>query len=136
MIYLDPHLCQPAVNVYSTKSESRKRQPSAGILIPNSSNKSNSLTRSPIPTATKRTERTGTLSYFLNNGLSSSSASSLSSINSNDCDLFDNSSFHCASPSKTSFAKLDPSLALGFYCRTLGDFQFLCDTVQQVNTKF
>ena len=46
---------------------------------------------------------------------------------------FDNSSFHCTSPSKTSFTKLDPSLAIGFYCRTLASLNELCDLIQDMS---
>ena len=47
-------------------------------------------------------------------------------------DSFDNRSFHCTSPSKTAFTKLDPSLAIGFYCDTINDFDKLCEHIKMV----
>ena len=131
VIYLDPHLCQPAVNVYSSKSDAAKKN----APITNVSNhKSASLPRNQKAafSSKQRNSAHKVVHYGEHSDLSSSSASSLSSINSNDSDLFDNSSFHCASPSKTRFAKLDPSLAVGFYCATLKDFNDLCDVVKKV----
>lgn len=47
-------------------------------------------------------------------------------------ELFDNSSFHCASPSKLAFSKLDPSIAIGFYCKSRDEFNEFCDFIKKV----
>ncbi|CAM9934801.1 unnamed protein product [Lampetra fluviatilis] len=41
-------------------------------------------------------------------------------------------SFHCCSPRKTAFTKMDPSCTLGFYCRTRDDFLAFRDRVVKV----
>ncbi|XP_072420534.1 cysteine protease atg4da isoform X2 [Chiloscyllium punctatum] len=41
-------------------------------------------------------------------------------------------SFHCISPRKLSFSKMDPSCTIGFYARTKEDFENLCKTVTMV----
>ncbi len=127
VIYLDPHLCQPSVNVFSTKSESRKRVNS----LSRQQQKYSTLSQ-PIQATVKDTKKSSSKIQYDTYDLASSSASSLSSINSNDSELFDNTSFHCASPSKTAFSKLDPSVAIGFYCQTLKDFDELCHYVKNV----
>jgi cysteine protease ATG4 len=44
----------------------------------------------------------------------------------------DFSTYHCAMPRKINIANLDPSMLLGFYCRTLHDFDVLCDQLAMV----
>lgn len=39
-------------------------------------------------------------------------------------------SYHCVYPRKVSFTSVDPSCALGFYCRTREDFERFTNTVQ------
>jgi cysteine protease ATG4 len=131
VIYLDPHLCQPAVNVFSTKSDSKKKTSS----LPRQQHQSQYKTQPSNPSASDY-RKPGYKTQFETYDLSSSSTSSISSINSNDSELFDNSSFHCASPSKTAFSKLDPSLAIGFYCKSLKEFDDLCDTVRKVRKTY
>jgi len=41
--------------------------------------------------------------------------------------------FLCPTPSQLDFTKIDPSLALGFYCRDRDDFISLCDAITQIN---
>uniref|UniRef100_A0A8C4NKR4 Cysteine protease n=1 Tax=Eptatretus burgeri TaxID=7764 RepID=A0A8C4NKR4_EPTBU len=41
-------------------------------------------------------------------------------------------SYHCCSPRKTAFSKLDPSCTLGFYCKTRDDFFLFCQEIQKV----
>ncbi|XP_041032987.1 cysteine protease ATG4D isoform X2 [Carcharodon carcharias] len=41
-------------------------------------------------------------------------------------------SFHCISPRKLSFSKMDPSCTIGFYAKTKGDFENLCKNVTMV----
>ena len=60
-------------------------------------------------------------------------SASVSSVSSVDFDSFDNTSYHCTSASTTPWSKLDPSLAIGFYCRTLADFEELCVTIKKVS---
>ncbi|XP_022688503.1 cysteine protease ATG4D-like isoform X3 [Varroa jacobsoni] len=43
---------------------------------------------------------------------------------------FDESSYHCSGARKISFAKLDPSAAIGFYCATQRDFEDFVGLVQ------
>ncbi len=47
-------------------------------------------------------------------------------------EIFENSTYHCENPSKIPFNKLDPSLAIGFYCATLLDLNNLCEFVKKV----
>ena len=39
-------------------------------------------------------------------------------------------SYHCVYPRKCSFSSMDPSCALGFYCRTRDDFEGFLESVQ------
>ncbi|XP_051898009.1 cysteine protease atg4da isoform X2 [Pristis pectinata] len=41
-------------------------------------------------------------------------------------------SFHCISPRKLSFSKMDPSCTIGFYAKTKEDFENLCQNVTKV----
>ncbi|XP_062891985.1 cysteine protease atg4da-like [Mobula hypostoma] len=41
-------------------------------------------------------------------------------------------SFHCISPRKLSFSKMDPSCTIGFYAKTKEDFENLCENVTKV----
>lgn len=70
VVYLDPHFCQPMVNVYASGS---------------------------------------------------------------DFEFFDNTSFHCANPSKVAFTKLDPSIAIGFYCKSRSELDKLCSLVKEMS---
>jgi len=94
VIYLDPHFCQPTINVYSNSDKKQQQQLSSSLT---------QLSVSSYDTDTCLT------------------TSSVSSTTSDSIDLFDNSSFHCGTPSKIAFNKLDPSIAIGFYCRTLNE---------------
>ena len=49
---------------------------------------------------------------------------------------FDIRSFHCHIPGKTSFAKLDPSLAIGFYCKSIDEFEQFCNFINNVSSVF
>lgn len=42
-------------------------------------------------------------------------------------------SYHCTAPGKTLFTKLDPSLAIGFYCKTYDEFEKFCTFVENVS---
>jgi hypothetical protein len=64
--------------------------------------------------------------------LSSSKHSYDDNISSSDYEIFENSTYHCENPSKIPFNKLDPSLAIGFYCATLLDLNNLCEFVKKV----
>ena len=101
VIYLDPHFCQPTVNIFSSGDKKL----------------STSLTHLSTSLSSKHS--------YDDTCLTSSSIS-----NSSDYDFFDNSSFHCANPSKIAFTKLDPSIAIGFYCRNRDDLDTLCDMVK------
>jgi hypothetical protein len=105
VIYLDPHFCQPTVNIFSN----------------NDKKLSSSLTQLSVSTSSSKHS-------YDDSCLTSSSVS-----NSSECDLIDNSSFHCGTPSKVAFSKLDPSIAIGFYCRTLNDLNRLCDLVKETS---
>ena len=104
VIYLDPHFCQPTVNVFSNSEKKL----------------SSSLTQLSASLTSKHS--------YDDTCLTTSSMSS-----SSDFDLFDNSSFHCGNPSKVAFTKLDPSIAIGFYCKTLSDLNELCDLVKETS---
>ncbi|XP_063795269.1 cysteine protease ATG4C [Pseudophryne corroboree] len=41
-------------------------------------------------------------------------------------------SFHCPSPKKMPFKKMDPSCTIGFYCRNAGDFERAVDELTKV----
>ncbi|NXA61602.1 ATG4C protease, partial [Mohoua ochrocephala] len=41
-------------------------------------------------------------------------------------------SFHCPSPKKMSFKKMDPSCTIGFYCRTVQDFEKASEEITKV----
>ena len=40
--------------------------------------------------------------------------------------------YHCTMPRKTHISHLDPSMLLGFYCRTEQEFNDFCDHINQV----
>lgn len=40
--------------------------------------------------------------------------------------------YHCTMPRKINIANLDPSMLLGFYCKTIQDFDLLCDQLDLV----
>ena len=44
-------------------------------------------------------------------------------------------SFNCPSISSYDIAKIDPSLALGFYCKDEADFESLCSSLDEMKTK-
>lgn len=132
MIYLDPHICQPAVNIYSITSRSgsttnmQTSEASSAIGQHHTARRSPSPSPSPSPNALKPP-------HHHHPHLHRSSSSSLSnSSSSSDSILFDNSSFHCAHPNRIDFGKLDPSLAIGFYCATLDEFNEFCQLIQKV----
>lgn len=107
VIYLDPHFCQPTVNIFSN----------------NDKKLSSSLTQLSVSTSSSK--------HSYDDSCLTSSSVSTNSVS--DCDLIDNSSFHCGTPSKIAFNKLDPSIAIGFYCRTLKDLNRLCDLVKETS---
>ena len=41
--------------------------------------------------------------------------------------------YHCTIPRKIHISHLDPSMLLGFYCRTREEFNDFCDYITQVN---
>lgn len=41
--------------------------------------------------------------------------------------------YHCTEPRRINIASLDPSMLLGFYCRTLTDFNLLCNQLDLVS---
>ncbi|GAA5810395.1 hypothetical protein MFLAVUS_003816 [Mucor flavus] len=43
--------------------------------------------------------------------------------------------YHCTEPRRINIASLDPSMLLGFYCRTLTDFNLLCNQLDQISQK-
>lgn len=45
----------------------------------------------------------------------------------------DFSTYHCTLPRKINIANLDPSMLLGFYCRSLEDFEVLSDQLTMVS---
>jgi cysteine protease ATG4 len=104
VIYLDPHFCQPTVNIFSNSS------------------------------LTNLTTSMTILSSDVDTCHSLSSSMSNSSSNAPHDEYFDNSSFHCSSPSKVSFTKLDPSIAIGFYCQNLDQLNGLCHLVKEAQT--
>jgi hypothetical protein len=124
VVYLDPHTCQPTVYIY-----------------PSSTSNNNNKT---INTNTPKTDIS--LASSLSSKCSYEDAGSVvatanlsSSITSNSSDsplfeCFDNSSYHCSNPSTVSFTKLDPSLAIGFYCKNLKDLNDLCDLIKKTST--
>lgn len=68
VLFLDPHFCQPSVNIYSSEDDDKKK--------------------------------------------------------------FDNKSFHCSNAGYISFNKLDPSIAIGFYFKNLGEFNEFCEIIE------
>lgn len=44
-------------------------------------------------------------------------------------------SFHCPSPKKMSFKKMDPSCTIGFYCRTVQDFEKASEEITKVGAR-
>lgn len=41
-------------------------------------------------------------------------------------------SFHCPSPKKMAFTKMDPSCTIGFYCKSIEDFEKISEEITQV----
>jgi len=116
VIYLDPHLCQPTTLVYSSSSVSS---------APNNENaQMNKLLDTSIESACSYDD--AALSPPLSTSFSLSSWS--------DYETFDNTSFHCTKPNKAPFNKLDPSLAIGFLCRSLNDLNRLYDFAKNTSS--
>ncbi|GAM23514.1 hypothetical protein SAMD00019534_066890 [Acytostelium subglobosum LB1] len=51
-------------------------------------------------------------------------------VNPNDITFAD--TYHCCIPQKMSISQLDPSMAIGFFCRTEADFEDFCKRIRDV----
>jgi len=45
---------------------------------------------------------------------------------------FSNETYHCRAPQKIHISEVDPSLAVGFYCRDKQDFEQFCNTIKRL----
>lgn len=95
VIFLDPHLCQPSVNIYSTNDDK-----TSVLFSPSETNLDSFSLPSNVPLS--------------------------------DNELFENKSFHCANAGRILFTKLDPSIAIGFYIKSLNELNSFCDLVKKV----
>lgn len=75
MIFLDPHLCQPAYHIYASNNDIKE-------------------------------------------------------------DIFDNKSFHSTNAGRILFSKLDPSVAIGFYIKSLEQLNEFCSQIKRVGLTF
>ncbi|KAI8883618.1 hypothetical protein K501DRAFT_184017 [Backusella circina FSU 941] len=48
----------------------------------------------------------------------------------------DFTTYHCTVPRKIHISNLDPSMMLGFFCRTRGDFDALCLQLEKISKKY
>ncbi|ORY94138.1 hypothetical protein BCR43DRAFT_443653 [Syncephalastrum racemosum] len=48
----------------------------------------------------------------------------------------DFSSYHCTIPRKLHISQVDPSMLLGFYCRTQAEFDAFCETITQIASQY
>jgi hypothetical protein len=117
VLYLDPHLCQPTTLVYSSSSVSSPSNNDTNTQM-------NKLLDTSIESACSYDDAAFSPPLTASFSLSSWS----------DYDSFDNTSFHCTKPYKAPFNKLDPSLAIGFLCRSLNDLNRLYDFAKSTSS--
>ncbi|KAI9308725.1 hypothetical protein BJ944DRAFT_259709 [Cunninghamella echinulata] len=48
----------------------------------------------------------------------------------------DLATYHCTIPRKIHISQIDPSMLLGFYCRTEDDFNTLCEQIEEINQHY
>ncbi|KAI8342764.1 hypothetical protein BC941DRAFT_147858 [Chlamydoabsidia padenii] len=48
----------------------------------------------------------------------------------------DLATYHCTIPRKIHISQLDPSMMLGFYCRTQEDFDIFCEQISQIGQRY
>ena len=122
VVYLDPHTCQPTVYIYPPSINNNN----------NNKNITINTTKTDISLASSLSSKCS----YEDAAVTAANLSSSITSNSSDSPIFenfDNSSYHCANPSTVSFTKLDPSLAIGFYCKNLKDLDDLCDLIKKTS---
>ncbi|KAJ2962990.1 hypothetical protein NQZ79_g1999 [Umbelopsis isabellina] len=61
------------------------------------------------------------------------SRSAIQTKSLNEYEQTDFTTYHCSIPRKVHISHLDPSMLLGFYCRTEADFDELCNSIAKIN---
>lgn len=123
LLYLDPHVCQEAVNIDSDQMEPIGSDPQSDVSAIHSNNSRTSMEMVDNP-ANAVTSEPSSPETTINNSLKDMECPEerSDSFSGSDPDSFEDSTFHCPYLMYMDFESLDPSLALSFLCCCEDDY--------------